>query len=392
MNKSLKIRSERAAGAALEVLVHNARGPYHGLPRTAAWGYPEPYTRDLMIAGLGMLVSGDEYLIERLRRVLLVLASNQTEHGHIPSMVHDPHNRGASDTTPLFLLTNACFRQVTGEGDFLEEAARKALTWMAYRSPEDRVIVAQQPTSDWRDEHWVMGHGLFVNAVYHACLKMYGLHERAGVLAGHMNRLMVNYEAAAGRHAEMGLVVPHKPYYGLWSYKIYSNRRFDLLGNSIAVLSGLTSPTRAAQMITWIEHECGAMRSQGTLEGGLPPCLFPSIQPEDADWRPRYGQYNLPGTYHNGGIWPFICGFYIAAAVAAGHPRIAGRSLDALTELVRPAREHDVEFGFNEWFDAKNGLPCGQDWQTWSAGMYLYALESVRRGYAPFFQSLPGHA
>ena len=28
-------------------------GPIEGLPRTAGWGYPEPYTRDLMISALG---------------------------------------------------------------------------------------------------------------------------------------------------------------------------------------------------------------------------------------------------------------------------------------------------------------------------------------------------
>jgi hypothetical protein len=33
---------EEAKQAALEVLLHNAKGPYQGLPRTAGWGYPEP--------------------------------------------------------------------------------------------------------------------------------------------------------------------------------------------------------------------------------------------------------------------------------------------------------------------------------------------------------------
>ena len=34
-----------------------------------------------------------------------------------------------------------------------------------------------------------------------------------------------------------GLVVKHKPYYAFWSYKIYNSERFDLLGNSLAILS-----------------------------------------------------------------------------------------------------------------------------------------------------------
>ncbi len=308
----------------------------------------------------------------------------------MPSLVHDPHDRGASDTTPLFLLTLACFRRFTGEHDFLEEACRKALTWMAYRSPEDRVIVAQQPTSDWRDEQWVSGYGLFVNAVLHASLKMLELNERADLLAGLMNRLAVADHRDGAHHSHMGLAVPKQPYYALWSYKLDSSARFDLLGNSIAILSGLTSPTRAANMITWVEKECQHMRSQDDLALPLPPCLFPYIRPDDSDWRKRYDRYNRPGQYHNGGVWPFVCGFYVAACVAAGHPRIAGHNLEALTGLIAPAREHEVEFGFNEWFDAFSGLPCGQDWQTWSAGMYLFALESVRRGYVPFFQD-PSH-
>ena len=54
---------EEAKKAALEVLLHNAHGPYHGLPRTAGWGYPEPYTRDLMFSILGIAVSENQKLI-----------------------------------------------------------------------------------------------------------------------------------------------------------------------------------------------------------------------------------------------------------------------------------------------------------------------------------------
>ncbi len=64
----------RAKKAALDVLLNNNHGPYRGLPRTAAWGYPEPYTRDLMIASLGVLTSGNKKLIQSLRRTLETVA------------------------------------------------------------------------------------------------------------------------------------------------------------------------------------------------------------------------------------------------------------------------------------------------------------------------------
>src|SRR5512141_1949798 len=105
---------EEAKKAAMEVLLHNAHGPFHGLPRTAGWGYPEPYTRDLMFSIPGIAVSGNQVLLDSIRKVLKTLAHNQTEHGHIPSLVHDKEDRGASDTTPLFLLGVGIFRKVTG--------------------------------------------------------------------------------------------------------------------------------------------------------------------------------------------------------------------------------------------------------------------------------------
>ena len=92
---------DQAKEAALRVLLNNARGPFQGLPRTAGWGYPEPYTRDLMISALGFLATGNPELADALRRTLVALAANQTPRGHIPSLAHDPADRGSSDTTPL---------------------------------------------------------------------------------------------------------------------------------------------------------------------------------------------------------------------------------------------------------------------------------------------------
>ncbi|MBN1490028.1 MAG: amylo-alpha-1,6-glucosidase [Phycisphaerae bacterium] len=378
---------EQAKAAAIKVLLHNRVGPCHGLPRTAAWGYPEPYTRDMMISALGFLVSGREEFVDALRRVLETLAKNQTRLGHIPSLAHDPDDRGASDTTPLFLFGLAIYRRATGRSEFLDVAAERAMRWMEYQSPEDLVMVAQQPTSDWRDEQWVLGYGLYVNTLVYAYLRLFGLHGQADSLRALMNRLDI-HSPRRQRHVHEGLVVRHKPYYALWSFKVDNNERFDLLGNSLAILTGVASPSRASAMASWIEVECDAMEAKGELAVDLSPNLFPFVRPSDPDWRPRYEQYNLPGEYHNGGIWPFVSGFHVAALVAAGRPRLAKRKLLAMTELVRPARKAEVTFGFNEWIKAQDGTPRGQDWQTWSAAMYVYAATCVERSCTPFFDEI----
>lgn len=369
------------------MLLHNAHGPFQGLPRTAGWGYPEPYTRDLMFSILGIAVSGNKKLLESIRRVLETLAKNQTEHGHITSLVHKKEDRGASDTTPLFLLGVGIFRKVTGETDFLDEAVEKSLLWMEYQSPSDRYLVAQQPTSDWRDEQWMTGYGLFVNTLVYSYLRILGKDERADKVRQEMGRFTI----AAGtghHHVNEGLVVKHKPYYAFWSYKIYSSERFDLLGNSLAILSGIASSSRADEMVSWVEEECAIMQKRGELAVNLPPNFFPFIEQEDPDWLPRYLLFNNPGEYHNGGIWPFICGFYVAALVAAKRYTLAKEKLVALTHCIQTSNTGTVEFGFNEWIKAQDGKPMGQDWQTWSAALYLYAAKCVEEKGTPFFDEI----
>jgi len=378
---------EDAKKAALEVLLHNMRGPYHGLPRTAGWGYPEPYTRDLMFSILGIAVSGNLKLTESIRRVLETLAKNQTNNGHITSLVHDRENRGSSDTTPLFLLGIGIFRKITGEHDFLKDAVSKALTWMEYQSPSDRYLVAQQPTSDWRDEQWVTGYGLFVNTLLYSCLRILNQNNRADMVLREM-KLFTITSGTISHHVREGFVIKNKPYYAFWSYKIYSSTRFDLLGNSLAILSGIASPSRARKIISWIEKECAEMRKKGELAVDLPPNFFPFIKPEDADWHLRYSVYNMPGEYHNGGIWPFICGLYIAALVAAKRQKLAEEKLMTLTRFIKTSGRSNIVFGFNEWLKAQDGKPMGQDWQSWSAALYLYAVKCVEGKRTPFFNEM----
>ncbi|MGA2116746.1 MAG: glycoside hydrolase 100 family protein [Bryobacteraceae bacterium] len=378
---------EQAKKAAFRVLLHNARGPFQGLPRAAGWGYPEPYTRDLMISALGFLTDGSPELTDALRRTLVALAANQTPRGLVPSLAHDPADRGASDTTPLFLFGLALYRKQANQPEFLNGAARKAMQWMQYQSPDDMGMVSQLPTSDWRDEQWVMGYGLYVNTLVYAYLLQYGERESAARLRGLMNRLEVRGETK-NPHEHEGLVVPSKPYYALYSYKLFSSDRFDLLGNSLAILTGIASLERARDLVAWIEAECDAIRARGELAVELPPCLFPYILRHDPDWHPRYEQFNRPGEYHNGGVWPFVCGFYVAACVAAGQMGLAKRKLLALTELVKPWHENEAEWGFNEWIEAATGKPSGRDWQTWSAAMYLYAAECAERQRTPFFDEI----
>jgi len=301
--------------------------------------------------------------------------------------VHDKDDRGASDTTPLFLLAVGIFRKVTAETDFLKDEVEKSLVWMEYQSPSDRYLVAQQPTSDWRDEQWVTGYGLFVNTLVYSYLRLLGKSERAEHVRQEMSRFTIT-GGIIHHHVHEGMVVKHKPYFAFWSYKIHSSERFDLLGNSLAILSGIASQSRANDMVSWIEEECHDMQKNGKLAVDLPPNFFPYINPEDPDWLTRYSTFNNPGEYHNGGIWPFICGLYIAALVAAKRFSLAKEKLIALTKCIKLSTDSSLGFGFNEWIKAQDGKPMGQDWQTWSAALFLYAAKCVEDKRTAFFDEI----
>jgi glycogen debranching enzyme len=110
---------------------------------------------------------------------------------------------------------------------------------------------------------------------------------------------------------------------------------------------------------------------QGTIRS-----LTPVVQPGDPDWRDYYGMLNVPHCYHNGGVWPFIGGFYVGALVRAGRLSQAAVALEKLRTLNRAGE-------FNEWHHGETLEPMGVKSQAWSAGMYLFARECVRRSETP---------
>jgi glycogen debranching enzyme len=88
---------------------------------------------------------------------------------------------------------------------------------------------------------------------------------------------------------------------------------------------------------------------------------------------------NLEWQYHNGGIWPFAGGFWVAALAQAGeHDR-------ARAELAKLARVNALDgWGFNEWLHGLTLAPRGMRGQSWNAAAFLMALDAVRAGSTAF--------
>jgi hypothetical protein len=149
---------------------------------------------------------------------------------------------------------------------------------------------------------------------------------------------------------------------------------FDTLGNLLAILAGIADDRQIAAILGFIDrHHVAAIPAKA---------ISPPIWEGDPDWRHYYGMLNLPDHYHNGGIWPFIGGFYVAALVRTGRLHEAAAALERLALLNQRGE-------FNEWHHGRTGEPMGVKAQAWSAGMYIYAYECVRRGSVPHFRDVP---
>jgi hypothetical protein len=94
-------------------------------------------------------------------------------------------------------------------------------------------------------------------------------------------------------------------------------------------------------------------------------------------WRAYMSRHrqNLEWQYHNGGIWPFVGGFWVAALVRAG-ARDKARA-----ELVKLAGANALGgWAFNEWLHGRTLAPGGMSGQSWNAAAFLIALDAVREG------------
>ena len=78
-----------------------------------------------------------------------------------------------------------------------------------------------------------------------------------------------------------------------------------------------------------------------------------------------YSHKNRPFEYHNGGLWPVISGFYVAALAKGGQKKRAEKFLDALN--FANFKGQTEEWEFREFHHGKTKTPLGTKHQGWSA-------------------------
>jgi hypothetical protein len=354
-----------------------------GSPR----GHHQVWARDSMITLLGARFAPDDQIQAALRASIELLRMKQASHGAIPNNVDcatlRPNFRAYADAGLWWIIGSSLLAR-----DPATTAA--VLNWYACQDVDQSGLISMQEGADWQDLFCTRGKGLYLNCLYVMALRAAGQHERADLVAEKINRFfwyagdgnMLRHVAhtfsteskqqqdSLGRKrwlpVKHDLVAEHYyvPYLGFRAVGEW----FDSLGNLLAILSGVASDSQAASILDLIDRYAIAKAPISSLT--------PVIEHGHPDWREYYGMLNLPHHYHNGGIWPFIGGFYVAALVRAHRLQEAERALGRLAVLNR-------EGEFNEWHHGATHEPMGVRNQAWSAGMYLFACECVSRSDVP---------
>jgi len=369
-------------------------------------GYPHVWARDSVITALGALHSpGHENC---LQVSLHTLAGQQSELGAIPNNVSvatgrlDHTNAGSVDSNLWFILGHL-FQYRTDENlDFLHiqwPALEKALLWLRYQDSNGCGLLEVHEAADWADLLANRFNILYDNVLWYAALRAMSEMSRAQGMDGKhydniaddvRHKIRIVLWVGVENQAEWG---PDCPGHTEWKHTLSQvdpvlvKRPFflpyvafrdfgdycDVFGNLIAILFGVANPAQEKRILDY-------MHQVGIAEPYPVRVLNPIIHPGNKDWREYYrnNNLNLPEQYHNGGIWPFVGGFYVAALVKAGRMDEARRQLEKLAEVNHLGV--DEEWEFNEWCHGRTGQPMGYPHQAWSAGMYVFAYRCVQEG------------
>jgi GH15 family glucan-1,4-alpha-glucosidase len=278
---------------------------------------------------------------------------------------------------------------------------RRVLFFYECQDVDQTGLISMQEASDWQDLFCTRGKGLYLNALYVLALQCASTAFGKAGSIDNAQSCRLRAELVKERINEHfwyrgdGNLLPHvihtfsttanTEYDSLGRKRWLPQKRiladqqyylpylsfrtpgewFDTFGHLLVILAGISDAGRSLYLLDWMERHGMTERPAAAL--------YPPVAPGDADWRPYYGTLNAPHRYHNGGIWPFLGGFYVAALCATGQLKAARAALERLAYLNRAGL-------FNEWHLGSSGDPMGVEDQAWSAGMYLFAYQCVRAG------------
>jgi glycogen debranching enzyme len=357
--------------------------------RAESRGYAAIFGRDAAVCAIGMALSGDAQLAREAATGLVTLAAHQAPNGQIPKFVDvrgqtaDFWYLGCIDATLWWLIALDFLDRREPAGGLRQRFASgvaKAIQWLEAQEHQRFFLLQQNEASDWADIMPRSGFVLYTNALWYCIKQLYGL-GHAEETRANFNQLFHPFSADLAEYRRARLLAHYAKrgaknrglYLSFVNFSFYGEEG-DVFGNLLALLCGLADSEAARRTLRALDR--------ARVSDPWPVRVVCEPIPTGSSlWRAYMSRHrqNLEWQYHNGGIWPFVGGFWVAALVGAG-----ARD-KAKAELVKLAGANALGgWAFNEWLHGRTLAPGGMPGQSWNAAAFLMALDAVRGGGAAF--------
>lgn len=345
--------------------------------------YTRIFGRDAAICVMAMCGSGVESLEVGAVASLDALVAQQATNGQIPKYV-DPQGQdadfwylGCIDATLWWLIAVDHVRRAGQVSpDRWQAGVDRAIAWLLAQEHQRFRLLQQNEASDWADIMPRSGYVLYTNALWFEVKQRYGLAD-AEATHHHFNHLFDPFQRGLPEYHRARLL-RHYARRGRRDPGLYlsfvnlavAGHEGDVFGNLMAVLNGLADTAKSQQIVQTID------RAHAAEPYPVRVVLHPLSRQHEL-WRPYMGrhQQNSVHQYHNGGIWPFVGGYWVMALARLG---MREQARSALTRLAQ-ANALD-NWRFTEWFHGRTLKPMGMAGQSWNAATFLLARRAVDGG------------
>ena len=364
--------------------------------------YRSVWARDGAMTIVGTVELSDPVIREAQRTTLRTLFDRLAPNGQVPANVRiddgAPDYSGvggicAIDSALWAIVAFHAYVRKTGDLDLLAEyhdRLQRVMSWLGALDSNNDGLLEIPEAGDWTDLFGRSYHVLYDEVLWYRATVAYGrlleLERRFDEASEYLRRSqslrskILEAFWPSTKHPSGGAgfgFAKSQASVGDSSYLLAEitpfgfNWRCDVLGNIQGFISNVLDVERARTAFKF-------MWGVGVNEPYPVVNLYPPVQSGDPDWRSYYtvNLLNLPGHYHNGGIWPFIGGMWVRFIHRLGLYEVACREMLKLAQLNRLGKNQEWEF--NEWFHSRTGRPMGKCFQAWSASSYIHACQELQ--------------
>lgn len=361
--------------------------------------YNSVWARDVSVTGLAIIAQQIKELYAPLKNSLIQLQKGASAHGQIPSNLQVAES---GDITSISFggpvgRVDASFWWVVASALYLKQEEDEEFAAVVHKQCDaifklaecwefnGKGLMCVPMSSNWADEYVTNGYVLYDQLVrYWALLVSADLFKRND-WAQKALEIKVSIKQHFLLEAELNDSLYTKAQQeNLRDFDIGERfiasfspgdrvERFD--GWSMALLLMLDIPSKAS--VQKINRAILSVLGQNGKKGI--PAFWPVITADDELYKAlklnhSYDFKNLPGHFHNGGIWPVVNGFLVAGLKAAGLNDTACLLMDILHKQLNI---NNQEKPFAEYFDFYEGKPGGVNNLCFSASGYLLASLAV---------------